>query len=77
MDKKKIDFMPLYRLCNNEQLFTSGSTSQYEKMFKLAEDGITQNELLYILYVCSVQELDAINEMIAPLFTEDNQHEKH
>ena len=68
MEKRKIEVSELYRLCNKEKLFTCGSTSQYEKMFELANNGITQMELSYILYLCSSYRLDVIYEMLAPLF---------
>lgn len=70
MEKKKIEMSALYRLCNRERLFTCGSCSQYEKMFKLAGDGITQTELAYILYLCSDYCLDTIFNLVAPLFKE-------
>jgi len=70
MTKKKIETQALYRLCNNKNLFTCGTNSQYDKMIELAKAGVTQNELAYILYICSDHALDAILGMIAPFFTD-------
>lgn len=66
--KKQIEFSVLYSLCNKEQFFTSGDIKQYSKMFELAEQGITQNELAIILYICSVQEFNYIYNAIECLF---------
>jgi len=73
VEKRQIRVSELYSLCKREQLFTCGSIEQYGKMFELAESGVTQMELAYILYVCSKYRLDIIHNMIAPLFknTED------
>jgi hypothetical protein len=49
-------------------MFTCGDNRQYDKMFELTRDGITQDELAYILYLCSDYTLDKIYEWIAPLF---------
>ena len=70
MEKKKIEATTLYGLCTREQLFTCGSVDQYSKMFQLAGDGITKDELAYILYLCSKYRLDVIYGMIEPLFKE-------
>ena len=69
--KKKFEFSTLYSLCNREQLFTCGDNRQYGKMFDIAGNGVTQTKLTYILYICSDKELDAINNMLTPLFKED------
>ena len=70
--KKQIETYTLYNLCNKHQMFTAGSNSQYDKMFELAKDGITQNELAIILFACSDKiNLETINEWIAPLFLPD------
>jgi hypothetical protein len=68
MSKQKIESNELYRLCNRERLFTCGTVEQYSKMFGLAGDGITKDELAYILYLCSTYRLDVIYGMIEPLF---------
>ena len=70
MNKTKIEVSDLYRICNKEHLFTCGSVEQYDKMFELARNGVTQTELVYILYICSKYRLDVIHNMIAPLFTD-------
>ena len=66
--KNKIDGFELYMLCNKEQLFTCGSIEQYQKMFDIAKNGVTQTELAYMLYLCSSQSLDKINEITEQLF---------
>jgi hypothetical protein len=66
--KKKIEMSTLYRLCNKEQLFTSGTASQYDKMFEIACNGVTQDELACMLYICSNYRLDVIWKLITPLF---------
>jgi hypothetical protein len=63
-----IDMTALYRLCNKYRLFTCGDNEQYDKMFALAGNGITQDELALILYMCSDCEIDIIREWITPLF---------
>jgi len=68
MEKKKIEMEALYRLCNRERMFTCGSCSQYEKMFELAGNGITQMELAFILYLASDYRLDTIFNLVGPLF---------
>jgi hypothetical protein len=68
MDKKKFDTSELYTLCNREQLFTCGTVQQYSKMFELAANGITKDELAYILYLCSDYRLDTVYGIIEPLF---------
>jgi len=67
-EKTKIKVNDLYKLCNKERMFTCGTTKQYEKMFELAEAGITRMELAYILYLCSDYRLDVIYRWITPLF---------
>jgi len=70
MTQRKFEVAELYRFCNNKQLFTCVSISQYDKMFELASIGITQRELSYILYLCLNYSLDTICQMIAHLFGE-------
>lgn len=67
-ERKKIGTNELYTLCNKERLFTCGSVEQYQKMFELAGNGVTQLELAYILYVCSKYRLDTIFGMLEPLY---------
>jgi hypothetical protein len=67
--KTKIERTELYKICNKHRLFTCGTARQYEKMFDIAQNGITQTELARILYICSFgKRLDEINDIIAPLF---------
>ena len=70
MTTNKIITAELYKLCNDNRLFTCGSISQYEKMFELASNGVTAGELAMMLYLCSDKKytLAAINKVIAPLF---------
>lgn len=68
MSKQKIEMSKLYKICNEQQMFTCGSIKQYEKMFELAADGVTQMELAYILYLCSDFRLDVIYGWLDELF---------
>ena len=67
----KIDTLDLYRLCNQESLFTCGTTTQYDKVLRLAADGVTIQELAIMLYICSDNNftLAAITKMVKPLFS--------
>jgi len=68
MERKKIEVGELYTLCNKERFFTCGSCEQYDKMFALAKDGITQMELSQLLYLCSTQRHDYIYSSLIELF---------
>jgi len=68
---KKIRSSDLYYICNKYNLFTCGSSEQYQKMFELASKGITKKELAYILYLCSNNSLTEIMDIIHPLFKDD------
>lgn len=43
----------LYELCNEQKWFTSGSISQYQKLFDLNENGASLEELALVIYICS------------------------
>jgi hypothetical protein len=64
----KIGTTELYRFCNKHRLFTCGTSRQYDKMFEIVRDGVTQTELAYILYICSDCRLNDVYDMITPLF---------
>jgi hypothetical protein len=64
----KIETNELYRFCNKHGLFTYGTARQYDKMFEITSNDITQDELANILYICSDCRLNEIYDMITPLF---------
>lgn len=68
MMKLKIDVSEMYRFCNRHKLFTCGSTAQYDKMFDIASEGVTQMEIAYILYLCSEYRLDVIYGWLGEFF---------
>lgn len=43
----------LYELCNKKQYFTSGSNSQYDKLFYMANNGGSLYDLALIIWLCS------------------------
>lgn len=43
----------LYRLCNDNNYFTCGDNSQYEKLFTANENNASKKELALIIWVCS------------------------
>lgn len=68
MEKIKLEAIEVINLCKKHMMFTGGCHTQYNKTFELASKGLTQNELAYILYVCSEHPLETINDWITPLF---------
>lgn len=43
----------LYRLCNDNNYFTGGDNSQYDKLFEANERNASKKELALIIWVCS------------------------
>jgi len=43
----------LWILCNQENWFTNGDNSQYEKLFDLNRDGASLEELALVIWICS------------------------
>lgn len=43
----------LYRLCVDNNYFTCGDDSQYEKLFEANENNASKKELALIIWVCS------------------------
>ena len=48
-----IDRYTLYRLCNDNNYFTCGDNSQYEKLFTANEYNASIRELAFIIWICS------------------------
>lgn len=46
-------FEDLYRMCNNNNWFTCGDNSQYNKLFELNREGASIEELALVIYICS------------------------
>lgn len=43
----------LWILCNQENWFTSGTNSQYEKLFDLNREGASLEDLALVIWLCS------------------------
>lgn len=43
----------LYRLCMDNNYFTCGDNSQYDKLFEANEQNASKKELALIIWVCS------------------------
>ena len=71
--RTKIDVSELYALCNKERFFTCGTCQQYNKMFALAKDGISQMELSLIIYLCSEQRHDVVYSQLDKLFEKEQE----
>lgn len=50
---KKVTFNALYALCNKLNWFTGGTAEQYEKMFDLAREGASLEELALVIWLCT------------------------
>ena len=46
-------FEDLYHMCNNNNWFTCGDNSQYNKLFELNREGASIEELALVIYICS------------------------
>lgn len=46
-------FEDLYHMCNNNNWFTCGDNSQYNKLFDLNKEGASIEELALVIYICS------------------------
>ena len=53
----------LYQLCNRHNWFTCGTNSQYDKLFDLAREGATLEDLTMAIWICSdnVDRADVLN----------------
>ena len=74
----------LSRLCIKRSWFTSGSISQYEKLFQANSDGWSIERLAIIIYICSsgewtvdsiVQELKAASAAYADMMCPDERED--
>ena len=45
----------LWVLCNQENWFTSGTNSQYEKLFDLNREGASLEDLALVIWLCSTE----------------------
>ena len=43
----------LYELCVKKNYFTCGDSSQYGKMFDLAENGASSHDIALVIWLCS------------------------
>lgn len=43
----------LYRVCNDNNYFTCGDNTQYDKLFEANERNASKKELALIIWVCS------------------------
>lgn len=58
----------LYRLCNQKGYFTCGSSEQYAKMFKMAEQGATAHDIALVIWICSNnKELETIENEVSEI----------
>lgn len=62
----------LYRLCNSKRYFTSGTNTQYDKMFSAARDPeMTCRDLAVIIYTCTTgADVSKIQEEIEKIYNE-------
>jgi hypothetical protein len=51
--KSTIEFEALYKLCNEENLFTCGSQEQYDKMFQKNDEGVPLKQIAAMIWICS------------------------
>ena len=69
-NKKTISVYKAYEVCNKYHLFTEGSNSQYNKFFKLCQNGLTRNELKTVLFLVSEVEDSILDIAVAELLEE-------
>lgn len=61
----------LYRLCNERNYFTCGTSEQYSKMFELAENGATAHDIALVIWLCSDnKDLQVIESEVLELCNE-------
>jgi len=46
-------FEKIRQFCIQNKYFKAGTSSQYEKLFELANEGASKHDLALIIYVCS------------------------
>lgn len=69
MEKVIIEFDDLRTLCIQNDWFTHGDNDQYERMFKMAQDGEhTIHEIALVIWICSdgysVEEIEGVLESL-------------
>jgi len=71
---KKIHLDDLYRLCNREKYFTCGTVTAYERMFDLAEKGVSKGVLAAVIWACSddTANLNEITRQLEQIEVVDN-----
>ena len=63
----KIGFEPLHTLCIANHWFTCGTNHQYTKLFELAENGGSIDELAAIIWACSEDATGTLDQIKAAL----------
>lgn len=62
-------FEEIYRLCNEKDYFTCGSSSQYNKMFDMARKGKPAHDIALAIWLCSEnKDLDVIEHEINAIY---------
>lgn len=64
-------FEKIYRLCNEKEYFTCGSSTQYNLMFDMARERKPAHDIALVIWICSDNaDLSVIEQEINEIYKE-------